>query len=148
MEFGQDTCLHCGDPEREIEPDSPEIKRTDRGDALCGKCGETRQVFDYREGTELSLCVRNDVYGARFFRRKTVGETGRRGIWAMSEDFCGLFFHASRNEIQAPHWSIQFLANETSLCEEIRAFEALDELRDWPFALRAMHVFLSQNVVG
>jgi hypothetical protein len=49
MEFGQDECLHCGDPEREIEPDSPEIKRSDRGDAICDKCGEPRETFDYRD---------------------------------------------------------------------------------------------------
>jgi hypothetical protein len=49
MEFGQDACLHCGDPEREIEPDYPEIKRSDRGDAICDKCGESRETFDYRD---------------------------------------------------------------------------------------------------
>ena len=52
MEFGQDECLHCGDPEREIEPDSPEIKRSDRCDALCEKCGEPRVTFDLRDLVE------------------------------------------------------------------------------------------------
>lgn len=76
----------------------------------------------------------------RCFRRNDKGIL-RHGLWAMTEEACGLFFHGDRDEIQTPRFTIKTLASFRNNgnqvwfeVTEITPSEALEELCDWPMA--------------
>lgn len=77
------------------------------------------------------------------FVRLSLGEK-RRGVWAMTGENRGTFFHGDRDEMQLPRYRLSdFMEPDKFLypIKEISVTEALDELEGWSEAqdtLRSM----------
>ncbi len=69
----------------------------------------------------------------RCFTRKCLGEEGRRGLWLMTHDRRGVFYHGSRKEIQGPRQNISDL-EKGDWVSEVAPEEAIKELENWPEA--------------
>lgn len=84
-----------------------------------------------------------------FWRRRDDGK--RRGIWAMTGEKRGVFFHGGRNEWQAPHYSRTWLLEMASLggglldIEKITPADAMHELRGWPDAQRFLQAAFDRH---
>ena len=79
----------------------------------------------------------NTEYDVRCFRRRDKGDL-RHGVWVMTGEARGIFFHGDRNSIDAPKWTIFDLENGSFFIsvDEITPQQVLDELTDWPEATR------------
>lgn len=53
-DFGLDSCLNCG-YEGQEGIDRGHVKNNDKGEALCPKCGQIIEYYDYREEPEDNL---------------------------------------------------------------------------------------------
>lgn len=63
----------------------------------------------------------------------------RRGIWLMTGERRGAFFHGDRHEVQPPHYDLSDLeqmAGPPFNIQEISPSDALRELAGWPEAQR------------
>ena len=73
-------------------------------------------------------------YDVRCFRRRSKGEL-RHGIWIMTRKtgYRGMFIHGDYNEIEAPKYTVEDLAEwNGGFVDEISPEEALQEVSSWP----------------
>jgi len=84
----------------------------------------------------------------RCFRRlREEIEDKRRGVWLMTSNNRGVFFHGDREEAQVPRFTLEELEtmskeHDAFGADEIPPEGALKELEDWPEARdEAMRIF-------
>lgn len=68
---------------------------------------------------------------ARCFARNRPEAGKRRGVWVMTKENRGVFYHGDREETQAPQWDISDLKVMDDVVE-ITPEEALKELENCP----------------
>lgn len=86
--------------------------------------------------------------------RPADNDCGKRcGIWAMTGEKRGLFFHGDRNEVEPPHWSVAELVKQVEhpdplffRVEEISPQQSLAELGDWPAGQRQLQEIFDRHV--
>lgn len=80
----------------------------------------------------------------------------RRGIWLMTGEKRGIFFHGDREEAQSPCWTISDLKHEernfngdlgTIPIQEIACDDALLELKSWPEAQQQAKKIIARHQV-
>lgn len=85
----------------------------------------------------------------RCFRR--VGEVNeyRRGVWLMTGEKRGAFFHGRKQELQPPEWDIGDFAHHPDFVVEITPEEALAEMDNgWPEAKVQMQKIFDRHTKG
>ncbi len=105
-------------------------------DQRCGRiCANTATPMSNQRIDNGSLASHD--YAVRCFRRTPPGKL-RPGIWVMTREsgHHGLFIHGTRNEFQAPRYSVEELTRWSTEggflpVEEITPDDVLHELEDW-----------------